>query len=151
MQGMGTMARVRRMWGQSRLRMGLAVCSTLVLATVLAIPVTRSADDEILLYPLPAANYGSQLRVTGSAPAGQAREHLVQQPAVLGGEQSDDPLVAVRVPQAAQLTPGAVAVDLDPLCIQGGQGDQELHGVPPGGAARYSIMGRSGCRCRERR
>jgi FlgD Ig-like domain len=106
MQGMGTMARVRRMWGQSRLRMGLAVCSTLVLATVLAIPVTRSADDEILLYPLPAANYGSQLRVTGSAPAGQAlrieSNHVVV--AKTRANESGDFAVAVALP------PGANAV-----------------------------------------
>lgn len=72
MQGMGMGARLRQMWGQHRLRMGLALCSALVLATALAIPVTRSADVELLLYPLPAANYGMQLRITGSAPAGQS-------------------------------------------------------------------------------
>ncbi len=69
---MGMGARLRQMWRQHRLRMGLGLCSALVLATVLVIPISRSADDELLLYPLPDANYLPLLRVTGSAPAQQA-------------------------------------------------------------------------------
>ncbi len=73
MQGkqIGLGARLRQMWQQHRLRTGLGLCSALVLATMLAIPITRSADDDILLYPLPQASYEALLRVTGSAPAGQ--------------------------------------------------------------------------------
>lgn len=42
-----------------------------VLAALLIVPVTQGADDDVQLYPLPVANYGRLLRVTGLAEPGQ--------------------------------------------------------------------------------
>jgi hypothetical protein len=67
-----TGAWLREVWRRHRLRMGLALCSVVALVTVLAVPASQSADNEILLYPLPEANYGTLLRVTGSAPPRQS-------------------------------------------------------------------------------
>ncbi|MFZ5635848.1 MAG: hypothetical protein ACOY82_04605, partial [Pseudomonadota bacterium] len=60
---------MRRIWGQYRLRLGLTVCSAIALVVVLAVPASHSADDDILLYPLPEAHYRAVLRISGSAPA----------------------------------------------------------------------------------
>lgn len=99
----GMVAQLRQMWRQHRLRMGLGLCSAIVLATVLVIPITRSSDDEILLYPLPDANYGTLLRVTGSAPPGQTvrieANHGVV--AKTRANESGDFAVAVALPAGA--------------------------------------------------
>ncbi|MFZ5637053.1 MAG: hypothetical protein ACOY82_10785, partial [Pseudomonadota bacterium] len=60
---------VRGAWRRYRLRLGLALCSVIALVVVLAVPASHSADDDILLYPLPEAHYRAVLRISGSAPA----------------------------------------------------------------------------------
>lgn len=59
--------------GKSAWRRWLAGATVaVVLAALLIVPVTQGADDDVQLYPLPVANYGRLLRVTGLAEPGQA-------------------------------------------------------------------------------
>jgi parallel beta-helix repeat protein len=114
----GMAAHLRQMWRKHRLRMGLGLCSAIVLATVLVIPISRSADDEILLYPLPDANYGTLLRVTGSAPSGQTlrieANHVVV--AKTRANESGDFAVAVALPAGAHTIQAlADGVNVHPL------------------------------------
>lgn len=100
---MGMVAQLRQMWRQHRLRMGMGLCSALVLATMLVIPISRSADDEILLYPLPDAHYGTLLRVTGNAPSGQTLRIEVNHVVVAKtrANESGDFAVAFALPAGA--------------------------------------------------
>jgi hypothetical protein len=96
----------RDAWQRHRLRFGLAMCSVVALTVVLAVPASHSADDDILLYPLPEASYRPQLRISGSAPAHQA-VRIEANGVVIAKTQaneSGDFAVAVRLP------PGANAV-----------------------------------------
>lgn len=45
--------------------------SVLLLATVVIVPVTQGADDDLVIYPLAASNFGRVLRVSGVAEPGQ--------------------------------------------------------------------------------
>lgn len=47
------------------------VASVLLLATVVIVPVTQGADDDLILYPLASSNFGRVLRVSGVAEPGQ--------------------------------------------------------------------------------
>lgn len=90
-------------WRRYRLRLGLALCALIALVTVLAVPASHSADDDILLYPLPSANYRAMLRISGSAPARQAIR-IEANGIVIAKTQaneSGDFAVAVRLPAGA--------------------------------------------------
>ena len=52
-------------------RAAAIVVSLLMLATVVIVPVTQGADDDLELYPLAASNFGRVLRVSGVAEPGQ--------------------------------------------------------------------------------
>ena len=52
-------------------RVAAVVASILVLATVVLVPATQGADDDLILYPLAASNFGRVLRVSGVAEPGQ--------------------------------------------------------------------------------
>jgi hypothetical protein len=56
----------------NRWRRAVAViASVLLLATVIIVPVTQGADDDLILYPLAPSNFGRVLRVSGVADPGQ--------------------------------------------------------------------------------
>ncbi len=94
---------LRARWRRYRLRLGLALSSAIALGAVLMVPATRSADDEILLYPLPEANYGALLHVTGHAPPQQAIRIEANQVVVAKtrANESGDFAVAISLPAGA--------------------------------------------------
>ena len=53
-------------------RVAAMVASVFLLASLAIIPATRGADDDLILYPLAASNFGRVLRVSGIADPGQA-------------------------------------------------------------------------------
>lgn len=91
---------LRAAWRRSRLRWGLVLCPAIALVAVLAVPLSHSADDDILLYPLPDANYRAVLRITGSAPAHEAIRIEANGVTVAKtrANESGDFAVAVRLP-----------------------------------------------------
>lgn len=55
----------------TRWRRALALCVAVLLATVVIVPMTQGADDDLVLYPLAPSNFGRVLRVSGVAEPGQ--------------------------------------------------------------------------------
>ncbi len=61
-------ARTPRWWARAVVALGVLALA----AVAIVVPVSEGADDDIVLYPLPAANFGRVLRVSGIAEPGQS-------------------------------------------------------------------------------
>lgn len=140
--GMG----VRGAWRRYRLRLGLALCSVIALVVVLAVPASYSADDDILLYPLPEANYRAVLRVTGSAPARQAIRIETNGVVIAKtrANESGDFAVEVRLPAGANAVRAvADGLGINPLSSAVYPVRQDAPFVSSGAAGRSATAAKS--------